>query len=314
MPDLIRSSMATTDSHSTREQTNSAQVGRPRAKWGIVVVVVVVVALVLGGAYLWTGRNTAAAAPAVSTTAGWTATATPLPSGLGHIHDLVRNPRTGQTLAGTHNGLYEIDTTGNATPIGTTRDDLVGLAVDADGTLWASGHTASSTSANNALGLIRSTDWGVTWSDVSRQGQSDFHALTVRGSTIVGAADDTLLRSTDDGATWTSGARSAVGSLTLDSTALWVTTPTGLQRSNDNGDTMAPVADAPALVLGALAADKTVWGVTGNGTVTRWLGPDRWDTVAVLDPGEHIQAILGVSRGEVLIATSTRSIWVSSTP
>lgn len=254
-----------------------------------------------------------AAPPAVSTAAGWTATATPLPAGLGHVHSLVRDPRTGQTLAGTHDGLYEVDTTGTATPFGSNRDDLVGLAVDAEGTLWASGHSAGSTSASNALGLLRSKDGGITWSDVSRQGQSDFHAITVRGSTIVGAADDTLLRSTDDGATWTSGARSAVGSLTLDSTALWVTTPSGLQRSTDDGDSMSPVAEAPALVLGALAPDKTVWGVTGNGIVTRWLGPDRWDTVAVLDPGEQIQAILGVSRGEVLIATSTRSIRVSST-
>lgn len=313
MPDLTRSNVATTDSNSTREQTSPAQVSRPRATSRIVLVAAVVVALVLGGAYLWTGRNTAAAPPAVSTMAGWTATATPLPAGLDHIHSLVRDPRTGQTLAGTHNGLYAIETTGTATPVGTNRDDLMGLAVDADGTLWASGHAAGSTSASNALGLIRSKDGGITWSDVSRQGQSDFHALTVRGSTIVGAANDMLLRSTDDGATWTSGASSAVGSLTLDSTALWITTPSGLQRSADNGDSMAPVPDAPALVLGALAPDKTVWGVTGSGTVTRWLGPDRWDTVAVLDRGEQIQALLGVSRAEVLIVTSTRSIRVSST-
>lgn len=314
MPDTIRSSIPTTQEHATRELTNSARVGRSKAKSSVVVIVVVIVALVLGGVYLWTGRRTTAALSTVSTSAGWTATVTALPSGVGHIHELVRNPRTGQTLAGTHNGLYQFDTTGTATPIGTDRDDLVGLAVDADGTLWASGHVAGSTSAGTALGLIRSKDGGVTWSNVSRQGQSDFHALAVRGSTIVGASDDTLLRSTDDGATWTSGARSAVGTLTLDSTALWVTTPTGLQRSTDNGDTLAPVADAPALVLGALAPDKTVWGVTGNGTVTRRLGPDQWDTVAALDPGEQIQAILGVSRGEVLVATSTRSIWISSTP
>jgi hypothetical protein len=311
LPDLIRPSIAATDDSSTRE-TNSAKPGRRDAKTTLVVIVVVT--LVLGGVYLASGRHTDAAASAVSTTAGWTATEAPLPSGLDHIHDLVRNPRTGQTLAGTHNGLYEVTTTGAATLIGTSRDDLTGLAVDANGTLWASGHAAGSTSDAGVLGLIRSADGGVTWSVVSRQGQSDFHALTVRGSTIVGAADDTVLRSTDDGTTWTSGARSTVGSLTLDSSALWVTTPTGLQRSTDDGATMAPVADAPTLVLGALAPDKTVWGVTGNGSVTRWLGPDRWDTVAMLNPGEQIQAILGLSRGEVLIATSTRSIRVSSTP
>ena len=309
MPDLIRPSTAQSEARPALDTADPRSLSRRFGRRALIGVVVL--ALALGGISLWNGRRADPTGADIQASPGWSASTTPVPDGIGHIHALVRNPRTGQTLAATHNGLVELTRTGSATLVGAARDDLMGLAADANGTLWASGHPAAATSTATSLGLIRSTDGGVTWVDVSRRDVTDFHALTVRGSTVIGASGDSLLTSVDGGITWAAGARTAVGTLTLDTSALWVTTPEGLQRSNDNGRTLIPVQDAPALVMGALAPDKTVWGSTRSGAIMRWLG-DRWDTVATVKPGEQIESILGISASEVLVTTPTRLIWIAA--
>lgn len=240
--------------------------------------------------------------------AGVTVTALPLPAGVGHVHALVRDPMTDRILAGTHAGLFEITPHGATSRVGAGTDDLMSLTVDASGDLYASGHPATGSAATNPLGLIRSTDGGRTWGSVSREGMSDFHALTVRGSTIVGLADATLATSRDAGRTWQFGARADAGTLTLDSTTLWVAGPSGLQRSSDDGASLQPVPDAPKLRLDSPAIDDTVWGLGDDGTV--WRRDDRglWTRVARVPSADPASALVAVTADRALIATGSELV------
>jgi len=242
--------------------------------------------------------------------AGVTVTALPMPSGVEHVHALVRDPNTGRILAATHAGLYEITASGAALRVGVGTDDLMSLTIDGSGNLYASGHPGTASAATNPLGLIRSSDGGRTWVSISRQGESDFHALSVHGSTIVGLADTTLATSRDAGRTWQAGAQADAATLTLDSSTLWVTGPSGLQRSSDEGGNLQPVTDAPKLRLGSAAIEDTVWGVGDDGTV--WRRDDRglWAQVASVPSADPVSSIVAITPDRALVATGSQLVWI----
>ncbi len=252
------------------------------------------------------------AAASITVQPGVTVTALPLPVGVEHVHTLVRDPRTGGILGATHAGLYEITASGAASRVGAGTDDLMSLTIDGSGNLYASGHPATGSSATDPLGLIRSADGGRNWVSVSRQGESDFHALTVHGSTIVGLADTTLATSRDTGRTWQVGAQADATTLTLDSSTLWVTGPGGLQRSTDDGASLRPVPDAPKLRLGSAAIDNTVWGVGNDGAVWRRDDLGQWTRVASVPSTDQVNAILAVSPNRALLATGSHLVWIEA--
>ena len=258
------------------------------------------------------GGGAPQSAPSVTGETGVTVTAQPLPAGVEHVHALVRDPKTGRLLAATHAGLYQIGPNGAATRVGEGSDDLMSLSVDGSGDLYASGHPGGGSAAANPLGLIRSSDGGRTWAAVSRAGESDFHALAVHGSTIVGLADTTLTTSKDAGRTWQVGAQAEAVTLTLDSSTLWVTGPSGLQRSSDDGANLQPVADAPQLQLGS-AVDDTVWGVGGDGTVWRRDQRGLWARLASVPSTDPASAVVAVSPDRALVATGSQLVWIDST-
>ncbi len=103
------------------------------------------------------------------------------------------NDDTSQILLATHDGLFDV-TKQPASKIGGT-NDLMGFTAGKDGIFYASGHPPGPGSdlPNPPLGLIKSTDGGQTWEKLSRQGESDFHALTTSKSGII--AFDGQLRS-----------------------------------------------------------------------------------------------------------------------
>jgi hypothetical protein len=252
------------------------------------------------------------ASRAITGQTGVTLTELPLPAGVEHVHALVRDAATGRILAATHAGLYDITQSGAASRVGEGTDDLMSLTVDGSGDLYASGHPATGSSATDPLGLIRSSDGGRNWAPVSREGESDFHALTVHGSTIVGLADTTLATSRDAGRTWQVGAHVDAATLTLDSSTLWVTGPSGLQRSSDDGASLKPVADAPKLRLGSAAIDDTVWGVGDDGTV--WRRDDRglWTRVARLPFADPVSALVAVTPDRAMVATGSQLVWIDA--
>ena len=205
-----------------------------------------------------------APAPSTTSNAGPGEPAEPMEVAVSHIHAAVRDPQSGELLLATHEGLYRQD--GDAlTQVGPVID-LMGFAVGADGSLYASGHPSAEAGLPEPVGLITSTDGGATWQVASRGGESDFHALTVGPSTVVGF--DGALRSTADRQSWTTGDLNLpVISLAAspETGTLLATTQGGLLRSTDDGVSWETLSPPEAAVLVAWADEDTVVALTVTG-------------------------------------------------
>lgn len=204
-----------------------------------------------------------------STTA---APASTTPTTFAHVHGITVDPVTSKVLLATHDGLY--DATKQPSVKISDTIDLMGFAATADpAVFYASGHPGKGSDLPNPVGLLRSQDSGKTWKPVSRQGQSDFHALTSTKAGLV-AYDGTMLTSAD-GVGWTPSPSSftpAVLAGSPASTVVLATTEQGLQRSTDGGKTWQPNPGAPIMQYAAFATAKDkatteAVGVAPDGTV-----------------------------------------------
>lgn len=183
----------------------------------------------------------------------------------GHIHGMSVDPGTNRVLLATHDGLFDV----SASPvvqIGPTVD-LMGFTQAANGDFYASGHPGPGSDLPDPVGLIRSTDGGKTWEPLSRQGESDFHALAATDSAVVGFEGELLV--SDDGTEWEAAEADFqpyhLAGASRDSTVL-ATTEEGLQRSTDDGATWSAVPDAPLLMLTALSEGQAA-GITPDGRI-----------------------------------------------
>jgi len=111
----------------------------------------------------------------------------------------------------THNGLFKKDLGNNNSgwiEIGNDKSDLMGFAIDPSNksVMYSSGHPQT----GGNLGFRTSTDYGVTWQNVSSvtaPNPIDFHTMTIGNNTeIIYAASsmgDNIFVSTDKGENWT---------------------------------------------------------------------------------------------------------------
>ena len=184
----------------------------------------------------------------------------------GHVHGMSVDPQSGQVLLATHDGLFDV-TTEDPEKIGPTID-LMGFSPAGNDHFYASGHPGPGSDLPNPAGLIHSTDGGKTWEPLSRQGESDFHALTMTRDGIIGY--DGELRITGDLESWTT-ADTDLQPHNLAGTSLspvvLATTEQGVQRSDDGGKTWDIPADAPVLLLTTFADEATAVGVAPDGSV-----------------------------------------------
>ena len=210
----------------------------------------------------------AACTPSTGPTAGASPTqqaGSGLPSS--HVHGLTVSGDTSQFLLATHDGLFDM-TKQPAAKIGGT-NDLMGFTADKhSGVFYASGHPGEGSDLPNPLGLLKTVDGGKTWEQLSRQGESDFHAMTTTKSGIL--AFDGTLRTSPDGKTWktaSAGFAPAVLAGHPDTDTVLATTQEGIQRSTDGGTTWAAVKSGPVIQFATFATTAEVAGAEPDGTV-----------------------------------------------
>ncbi len=122
-----------------------------------------------------------------------------------HVHGLGVDPGDGALYVATHEGLYRSPSdSAEAQRVGDTDYDFMGFTLISPSLFLGSGHSGSMQGGHANLGLIRSTDGGESWTDVSLTGEADFHVLRAGGDTIYGIDSSTgaLSVSEDGGQTW----------------------------------------------------------------------------------------------------------------
>ncbi|MGH7752465.1 MAG: F510_1955 family glycosylhydrolase, partial [Gemmatimonadales bacterium] len=239
-------------------------------------------------------------------------TASGLPSA--HVHGLAVNDKTGQVLLATHDGLFDMSKK-PAAKIGPT-NDLMGFTATLDeGVFYASGHPGKGSTLPNPVGLIKTTDGGKTWEQLSRQRESDFHALTATKSGIV--ASDGTLRTSPDGKTWKTvgtGFAPAVLAGTPASDTVLATTQGGLQRSTDGGATWTLNTSAPVMQFAAFASAMEAVGVEPDGNVHYSSdGGATWSAKGKITGEVHAIATLTGTGGKPRIWAATADGIVAST-
>lgn len=126
-----------------------------------------------------------------------------------HVHGLGVNPRDNALFIATHTGLFRAAKgESEATRVADRYQDTMGFTVVGPDHFLGSGHPDAREDLPPFLGLIESTDGGVTWDPVSLFGEQDFHVLEAQGSRVYGFGADfqtqklALLVSDDGGETW----------------------------------------------------------------------------------------------------------------
>jgi photosystem II stability/assembly factor-like uncharacterized protein len=230
-----------------------------------------------------------------------------------HIHGVGVDPGDGTILVATHEGLFEVDGQGEADRVSPVMD-LMGFAVVGTGHFVASGHPGPDVDLPQPVGLIESTDAGRTWRPLSRQGESDFHALTTGDVGFLGF-DGSLLRSSD-GTDWTAlqiplpPAALAASPETPDVLA---TTQGGVIRSTDAGESWESLREAPVLQFVAWAAARTVVGVDPGGAVwTSRDGGNSWAEGPRLGaPPQALAAGSAGPAGQRIVVATTAAVLAS---
>jgi hypothetical protein len=220
-----------------------------------------------------------------------------------HVHEVAINPGDDLVYLATHDGLFRYDDTG-PTRVGPVID-LMGFTVAGPDQFYASGHPGQGTDLPDPVGLIATTDAGQTWTQRSRQGQSDFHALTASPSGVLG--NDGLLRASQDGQQWrelqiplppTALAASPIGPTVLAATGA------GLLMSNDAAQTWTAPPGAPPLEVLSWTRDGTAVGATFDGAV--YLSTDTgltWQRRGQTPPPQAIAASAAPGGLRILVVT-----------
>jgi len=203
---------------------------------------------------------------AVSRDASASSSGVALSTPLDHVHAAV--PVDGGLLVGTHTGVVRVDVvSGAVTPVGTSRDDFMGLAGSSE-LLVASGHPGEGSTLPDPVGLLRSTDAAETWSTVSLTGEIDFHALAVDGDRIAGSATTgDVLYSEDAGATWTAIAQMEATSLAWFDGRLWIADGGALSSWAPGEAAPVDAGGGAAVLIAAVSDSSRLWALVADGTL-----------------------------------------------
>ena len=192
-----------------------------------------------------------------------------------HVHGLGINAADGSLFIATHTGLFRVaKDSRQAVRVADRYQDTMGFSIVGPKRFLGSGHPdLREKSLPPRLGLIESTDAGLTWKSISLLGEADFHVLRSIGSRVYGydSSNDRLLASADKGRTWEDLVRPApIVDLAPDpseprrlvATAIG-NLDQGLYTSPDGGASWKRVNDAVGLL--AWPAAKLLYLVDGQG-------------------------------------------------
>lgn len=230
-----------------------------------------------------------------------------------HIHGIGVDPGNGAIYAGTHYGLFRV-VDGTATRVGDRVQDFMGFTVAGPDHFLASGHPGEGQGGHSSVGLIESTDGGMTWQELSLAGEADFHALEYRHGRVYGLNSMTgQLLVSEDKESWQELSAESIADFAVspdDADVLIATSQQGLVLSNDRGSTFAAVSEAPLMVFVGWAEDGTLAGVTPEGVVYTADAPDGDWTERGNVGGQpealtvhSADAIYAATNGTVLVST-----------
>lgn len=233
--------------------------------------------------------------------------------GFGHVHAIAVDPGTGALHVATHVGLFRIDDPRRAVQVSAEALDLMGFTVVGPRHFLASGHSDRHGDGPANVGLIESTDGGVTWQARSLSGAADFHGLHADHGFVYGynSTDGAFMVSADRQA-WQPRSTVAMGAFAVSPTdpqSVLAVGRDGLQRSADGGRTWQQVAGSPAVAR--LAWDRAgTWGVATDGAV--WSSTDggrSWQQRGTVQGQPHA---IGTYEGVMFVALAGDLIVASS--
>jgi hypothetical protein len=220
--------------------------------------------------------------------------------GVSHVHGLGVNPADGTLYIATHHGTFRLGPDRAVKRVGESYQDTMGFTVAGADRFLGSGHPDSEGFRRGQpprLGLIESTDAGVTWRSVSLSGEVDFHGLAfVHGRVYGWDSGSGRFMVSSDSRNWETRSALQLASFAVDprdEAHIVGASPDGLVESRDGGRTWAKKAGPMLLVLSWDAGAGLV-GVTEDGAVHR--SPDAggtWSHVGQL-PGSP-QALLATA-------------------
>ncbi len=194
------------------------------------------------------------------------------------------NPKDGSLLMATNAGTFRvargsdeiepIDVKVSARGQSGPADKGLAFSFTGPDELVGSGHPGEGRAVSPLLGLIRSTDGGRTWRNVSRLGESDLHSVVERGDDVVASdgGEAKVIFSDDRGRTF----KSRSSPLRLidmdaspgDSSRLVGSSESGVHTSDDGGQTWRPRDSVPGARFAWPAPDR-LFRVDADGAVKR---------------------------------------------
>jgi hypothetical protein len=195
--------------------------------------------------------------------------------GVAHVHGLGVNPADGSLYVATHHGTFRLASSTDVRRVGGSYQDTMGFTVAGPNQFLGSGHPdvqGLRRGQPTRLGLIESSDAGVTWRDVSLGGEVDFHGLAFAHDRVYGwdSGSGRFMVSADR-RTWDTRSALPLASFAVDpddAEHIVGAGPDGLVASRDGGRTWSPT-QGPTLAV--LSWDRTVGlaGATPAGDVHR---------------------------------------------
>lgn len=213
-----------------------------------------------------------------------------------HVHGVGIDPVDSSILyIGTHGDFYQSKDGAPPVKVDKVRADYMAFSAPSEkgSPLYASGHPSS----GGNMGLIKSTDGGVTWQQVSTvlEPPVDFHAMAVTKSNpnlILGfdSAGRGLFKTTDAGLTWENiGYPEYISSLAIspsDSQLIFAGSEKGIFKSDDGGNNWIHLKTYNELRVFALAFDDegTLFASVGTfGLVKSNDLGDSWENFVDID-------------------------------